>query len=452
MTMQNHQDNFAPEAAKSRSSPNLKICMLAYTAYKSDNRVRRYAEALAARGDQVDVIALADADGTLGEDEISGVTLHRIQRRDFKERHKWNYAWRLLRFLWVSSVFLMRRHRRSRYDVVHVHNMPDFLVFAAWYPKWKGAKLILDIHDIVPELFANKFGTHEQNAYVRLLKAVEKASTSFADRVIVSNHLWYETITARSVSKEKSSVFLNHTDPAIFYRRTRTRDDGKFIILFPGSFLWHQGLDLAIEALVLVKDKVPNAELHLYGGGGAEADLRRQAERLGLRESVKFGGGRSLDQIVDIIANADLGVVPKRADSFGNEAYSTKIMEFMSQGVPVVVSKTKIDAYYFDDKVVRFFPSGDVKALADAIVNVATDKQLRDQLIAGGYEYVRRNDWGTKKAEYLDLVDSLSAKGRRLATGNPGNEGAHADRTPLPPNESEDRDKNSTIHELSFRE
>ncbi len=74
---------------------------------------------------------------------------------------------------------------------------------------------------------------------------------------------------------------------------------------------------------------------------------------------MKFCGIASLDDIAGIIANADLGVVPKRADSFGNEAYSTKIMEFMSQGIPVVVSRTKIDSYYFDEETVRFFPSGD---------------------------------------------------------------------------------------------
>jgi glycosyltransferase involved in cell wall biosynthesis len=74
-----------------------------------------------------------------------------------------------------------------------------------------------------------------------------------------------------------------------------------------------------------------------------------------------------------------LGVVPKRADSFGNEAYSTKIMEFMSLGVPVIVSETKIDRYYFDDSVVRFFQSGNSDALADAMLEV-----MRGPALAGG--------------------------------------------------------------------
>src|ERR1700730_10370169 len=200
-----------------------KICMLAYTLYESDNRVRRYAEALARRGDQVDVIALSGGQTPLGSEDISGVTLHRIQRRDFDEQDKWTYAWRLLRFLFTSSMFLMRRHYSRRYDLIHVHNVPDFLVFAAWYPKLTGARVILDIHDIVPELFTSKFTETRTGRQFRILAAIEKKSAEFADHVIVSNDLWYQTLIDRSVSREKCSVFVNHVDPGIFYRHPRTR-------------------------------------------------------------------------------------------------------------------------------------------------------------------------------------------------------------------------------------
>jgi glycosyltransferase involved in cell wall biosynthesis len=89
------------------------------------------------------------------------------------------------------------------------------------------------------------------------------------------------------------------------------------------------------------------------------------------------------------------------------KAYSTKIMEFMSQGVPVVVSRTKIDAYYFDDDTVRFFPSGDVGAMTKAMLEVIEDKALRDNLVGRGLEYVDRNNWDSRRKDYLALVDSL---------------------------------------------
>jgi glycosyltransferase involved in cell wall biosynthesis len=127
-----------------------------------------------------------------------------------------------------------------------------------------------------------------------------------------------------------------------------------------------------------------------------------------LETSVKFFRGVPLDDMPGVIANADIGVVPKRADSFGNEAYSTKIMEFMSQGVPVVVSRTKIDSLYFSEGTVHFFESGNSHAMAEAMVDVFKDKELRQSLVTRGLEYCEHNGWARKKSEYLDLIDSLT--------------------------------------------
>jgi glycosyltransferase involved in cell wall biosynthesis len=384
-----------------------KVCMLVHSNYEADGRVRRYAETLARRGDHVDVISLSDAKGEMGETTLNGVGVHRIQRREPNERNKWTHVWRLTRFLCRSAIFLARRHHRIRYDLIHVHNVPDFLVFAAWYPKRTGAKVILDIHDIVPELFADKFDAPESHLYIKVLKAIEKSSAAFADHVILANDLWRERVVARSVPGEKCSVSLNYADQAIFYPRERARRDNRIVITFPGSFQWHQGLDVAIEALARVRKQAPNVELHLYGNGRLEGDLRAQAARLGLNGAVRFFDSIPLDQVPAVMANSDLGVVPKRADGFGDIACSTKIMEFMSQGVPVIASRTKVDTYYFDDKVIRFFPAGDAPALAEAMLELIHRKDLRDSLSAGGAQYVARNNWENRKQDYLNLVDSL---------------------------------------------
>lgn len=387
-----------------------KVCMVVYSNYESDNRVRRYSEALASRGDLVDVIAVATGDSPMDRDEISGVTVHRIQHRERNEKRRWHYVSRLIGFLAKSSVFLARHHALKRYDMIHVHNVPDFLVFAAWYPKWTGAKIILDIHDIVPELYTSKFNTRGDHLCSELLKWVEKLSANFADHVIVSNHLWFKKLIARSVPESKCSTFINHVDTSLFWQHQRTRNDTRFVMIFPGSFQWHQGLDVAIGAVALIKERVPNIEFQIYGDGPETSRLSELCEQLDLRDSVRFCGTLPLDQIADVIANADLGVVPKRADSFGNEAFSTKIMEFMSQGVPVVASRTKIDSFYYTDEVVRFFASGDSQSLADAMLDVFEHRELRESLVNAGYKYVALNCWETRKKEYLTLVDSLTVE------------------------------------------
>jgi glycosyltransferase involved in cell wall biosynthesis/peptidoglycan/xylan/chitin deacetylase (PgdA/CDA1 family) len=405
---------YRTEVPLAERSSRKKICMVTHSIYERDNRVRRYAEALARRGDHVQVIAVAGPKSKAESETLSGVTVHRVQRREHNERTKWSFAYRLIRFLTVSSLRLTQLHSRSRFDVVHVHNVPDFLVFSAWYPKLTGAKLILDIHDIVPEFFASKFGANKRNRYVRLLEYIEKASAWFVDHVIVSNHLWRSKLLQRSATPDKCSVMLNHVDPGIFYRRPRTRRDDRFVILFPGGLQRHQGLDVAIAAFDVIKDEFPLSEFHIYGDGGMKLELIAMVAQLGLQQRVRFFDSLPIDQIAQVVANADLGIVPKRADSFGNEAYSTKIMEFMSQGVPMVVSRTKIDTFYFNEKQVHFFDSGDPLSMANALREVMLNDRLRQQLVTAGLNYAEEHGWENKRQDYLDLVDSLSSEAERL--------------------------------------
>ena len=109
------------------------------------------------------------------------------------------------------------------------------------------------------------------------------------------------------------------------------------------------------------------------------------------------------------MADADLGIVPKRANSFGDQAYSTKIMEFMSQGVPVVISRTQIDSYYFDPSVVTFFESENEEALAEAILASWQHPERCQRLAANGLEYVKKHSWANHRQAYYDLVDALTS-------------------------------------------
>jgi glycosyltransferase involved in cell wall biosynthesis len=187
----------------------------------------------------------------------------------------------------------------------------------------------------------------------------------------------------------------------------RERPSGKFIMLYPGTLNQHQGLDVAVRALAIVRKTAPNAEFHIYGEGRTQGSLMETARNLGLQDSVLFHKFMPQKDIARVMANADLAVVPKRADSFGNEAFSTKVFEFMSLGVPVVVSNTKIYRYYFNDSVVKFFQDGDENDLARCILLLMNDEALRAQFVKNASEFIRTYDWDVNKGTYLDVVDSL---------------------------------------------
>jgi glycosyltransferase involved in cell wall biosynthesis len=383
--------------------------MVAYTFYEQDNRVRRYAETLAKRGDRVDVVSLR-MQGQSPEEIIDGVHVYRIQRRVVNEKGKFTYLGRLLLFFLRSFVFLGWKQSRERYDLIHVHSIPDFEVFAALIPKLTGSKIILDIHDLVPEFYLSKFKAGPESLAFKLLVAVERMSASFADHVIAANHIWLKRLHDRSVRSADCTVILNFPDTEIFHLRGRSRKDCKFMMVYPGTLSYHQGLDLAVRAFAQIATSSPQAEFHIYGGGDQADFLKTLIAQLGLEERVFLKGARTLQEIAVIMENSDLGIVSKRSDGFGNEAFSTKIFEFMSMDIPVIVPETTIDRYYFNDSVVKFFRANDENSLAEAMQQLIDNPELRQNLVRNARQFIGDYTWDRNKDVYLGLVDSLVAQ------------------------------------------
>ncbi len=392
--------------------------MLAYTFYESDARVIRYASTLAERGDSVDVFALRRP-GQPSHEVLDGVNVYRVQERTLNERGRLTYALRILRFLVRSTAAISAKHVQQPYHLIHVHSVPDFLVFAAVWPKLRGVPVVLDIHDLLPEFYASKFNVRETSLIFKLLVWIERLSIAFSDHVIVANHIWHQRLLSRSARKGKCTPLCNYPDPKLFFPRPKEKKDGKFIITYPGTLNWHQGVDIAVKAFAKVADRIPDAELHIYGEGPEKESLLRLTQELGLNNRVVFHDFVPTSQIASVMANSDLAIEPKRAvTAFGNEAASTKTWEFMALRVPTIVSKTRIHSYYLNDTIVKFFEPDNVAELADCILLLRRDAELRERLAANAAQFVQANNWEARKGEYLNLVNSLTSLRPRHAAEN----------------------------------
>jgi len=406
-----------PQQSNDRRA-RLRVCMLVYSFYESDTRVLQYATALAKRGDKVDVIALRRNSESPEFEVLDGVNVYRIQARSVNEKGLLSYGRRIALFFLRAMLFSRKQQRKHPYDLVHVHNVPDFLVFAVLFLKRQGVPVVLDIHDLLPEFYASKFKISHKSFLFRILALVERWSASFADHVIIANHIWRERFVSRSASAAKCSVVRNYPDLDMFVGLSseERRNGGKLQLTYPGSLNWHQGLDVGIRAFARISDQIPEAEFHIYGEGPAKPSLIELAKQLNLQDRVLFHNFLPTRDIARVMANTDIAIEPKRATSdFGNEALSTKILEFMAVGVPVIASKTKIHAYYYDDSVIQYYENDDESRLASAILRLRNDAGLRERLVANAKQYVHENNWDYCKQEYLQMVDLLS-KARSAAT------------------------------------
>lgn len=385
----------------------MKACMLAYTFYESDNRVRRYAETLVEQGYDVEAIVLRRS-GQRSSDTLRGVRIFRIQKRRRDEKGPLSYFVKVLSFFFRSMWFLAARSSLQPYDLIHVHSVPDFEVFATLIPRIMGARIILDIHDIVPELYASKFGVSPHSLIFRLLLLVEKLSTAYADHVIIANDLWREKIVARSVEAAKCTALINYPDISIFSKQERKQDaSGEFILCYPGTLNRHQGLDVAIRAMALLHTIASDVRLLIIGDGPERRALEDMVREQRMESCVSILDAVPLEEVAETMARVDVGIVPKRKDSFGDEAFSTKIMEFMAIGVPVIASRTKVDQYYFNDELIEFAESDNASDFAAKILALRGNPERRESLRRRASTFVAENCWEVKKARYLALVEEL---------------------------------------------
>lgn len=397
----------------------MRVCMLAYSFYDADNRVRRYAEALARRGDRVDAVAVGHR-GQPRTELIESVHVYRLQSRTRDEGGPFSYLLKMLLFFFRSAFFLTWQHLREPYDLIHVHNLPDFEVFATLVPRLLGARVILDMHEITPEFYASKFGIGERSLLYRTLALVEKISIAYVNYVVVVNHMVEEAVLRRrSVRPEKCMVILNYPDPRIFHAiGSAPQPHDGFTVCYPGTLSRHQGVDILIEAVALARAQAPGLRLLIVGDGAERENLRRLIRERNLEDIASMSGLIPLEQVAELMQRVDVGVAPKRADGFGSIAFSTKILEFMAMGVPVIASRTRIDEFYFNNSLLEFFEPGNAADLAARIIHLAEHPERVASMRQAAAAYVASNNWNLRRQDYFDLVDRLAGRGNAVAGVN----------------------------------
>jgi glycosyltransferase involved in cell wall biosynthesis len=378
----------------------------------SETRVQRQAEQLVARGYEVDVIC-SRKHGEPARARYRGVEIHRLPvplNRAGLAGQFLGYA----AFLALASVRLAMLHLGRRYRTVQIHNLPDFLVFCAMVPKLLRVPVVLDLHDLMPEFFAGRFGDRRR-MLARLIRVQERLACRFADHVITVSEHWRETLIARGVPAGKCSVVMNVADERIFAARPRgPRANGAFRLLYHGTLHQRYGLDLAIQAVSLLRDEIPELRLEILGRGPHAPALAALRDQLGLdRQVALFDRFLPATDLPPIIVRADLAVVPYRNDPFTDELLPTKLMEYAALRVPCVAARTTAIAAYFRDTMVEFFTPGDAADLARCIQELHLDRARLAELARRSPNFTARFSWTEMGPRYADLLEHLAATSRK---------------------------------------
>lgn len=381
-----------------------RIAMVVLSSYPIDVRVRREAEALCDAGAEIDVLCITQR-GELTKDNVNGINVFRLNLKRYrasKLRYLLEYA---LFFSW-SFLKLTYLELRNRYDIIHVHNMPDFLVLTAIIPKLFGAKIVLDLHDPMPELFSSMINVDEKHYIVMILKFFEKICIKFANLVLTPNIAFKKLFVSRGCPDSKIQIVMNSPDEKVFkYHNNSLKESkysSKFLLMYHGAIVERHGLDIAVKAVAELKEKIPNIYMVIYGRGNFLTKVEKLIDELNLKDHFEIRGFAVVDEIAAFIPQIDIGVIPNRTNPFTQLNFPVRIFEYLINKKTVIVPETGGIKDYFDPESIYYFKPGDSANLAETIFRIYSNNGESKKTLEKSYAVYKNYTWELQKQQLIE--------------------------------------------------
>lgn len=388
--------------------------MLVHSYYPRDIRVRREAEALVEAGFQVDVICLkipriSAQSPESSRDRIHGVDIHRLpisQKRGTAIRYLVEYVSLIVLGAWKLIVL----HLSSPFQAVHIHNMPDVLILAGLIPKWMGVRLILDIHDPMSELYVANNGGRNR-ALIKALRWQEKWSRRLAHWIITVNEPMRENIQKRGIPL--NHIFVIHNFPDTRYLPIKAdiscwaSHEDHMIWLYAGTITRQYRLDVSVQALEIASHQLPSVTLRLLGSGSDLERVLQLAEHLGVRQMIEYLEPVNIEQLKVFMKDADIGIACHQAGSFGDLQFSAKILDYLSQGLPVVSSRTKTVSRYIPEESVFYFEPENAKDMAAQILFLWSHPNIVKRKMENAKKLFPKYTWQNEKHKLVQFYQGI---------------------------------------------
>ena len=399
-----------------------RIAMVAYTFFEFDARVKRHVSALTEAGFAVDILSLRHPKAAQ-ETDSDGIRHFRLRERRYNRQNKGQFLLDYTLFMFSCLWCLLRNHFSGNpYSLIHINNMPNYLIFAALPLRLFGTPVILDIHDTMPEIYQGKFGVGPRHFLVRLLLLEEWLCMKLASFVITTEHTKWERLQKNGLRADRSVVTLNLPDPALFSMMPLPeippdQETGTFRMVYHGAIAYRLGLDLAIRAVAILRDRIPGIRLEIIGDGEQREELIELTREIGLEDVVSISEcAVPTEEIPALVAGAALAVVPSRNTVSTSLMLPTKVLEYIRLGIPCVTVATPTITRYFQEPAVSFAPSEDPQGLAEVILRLYERPDLRLESIRAARRFFETHSFESERAAYIGVVRRLVGERKSLVS------------------------------------
>jgi len=342
----------------------------------------------------VEIVVVTHAHpGQPEEEEIAGVKIRRVKGLVLDDPHRA-----------VSPLLFHRCHKYildGEFDVVHGLDVYSTMALkAVRFAHWHRIPCVMTCHTVMESPFLI-FWQRLAGWAFRLKKA---------DRLVAVSQASAHFSRLLGFPEKEIAVIPNGVDLSCFngkvdafLMRKELGIDNKPLVVTASRLIKRKSPGLLVSAFARVLKVVPNAKLVIAGSGREEDNLSRQVESLNIMNSVFMMGGLAKEKVAQLMAAADVFVLPSKMESFG-----LALLEASAAGVPIVCSNAGGAPEVFqDDFNALLYPPGDDDAMAQAIVHLIQDRELAKKIGANAVETAKRFTWEMAAERTLRVYEEV---------------------------------------------
>lgn len=409
-------------------SPGNALILVENLSVPFDRRVWQEALSLTGCGYRVTVICPRGKGPEAAEHAVvEGVEIYRYPLQT-ANGSTLSYAREYASALTRTAALIRRLGRTTSFDVVHACNPPDVLILTGWGLRRRGAAVVFDQHDLVPELFVSRFGG--RGLLHRGTLVTERLAFSMADVVLSTNESYRRVALSRG-NKRPEDVFVVRSAPDVEKFRAVPRDDslrrGKpHLLAYLGVMGPQDGVDHALEALAALGRARTDWHAVFVGAGDVFQRMQALATELGLAASVEFTGRIPDEDVVRILSSADVCLAPDPKNPLNDVSTMNKIVEYMALSRPIV-SYDLVEARVSAADAACYATPNDVNDFARCIGELLDSPARRDEMGRIGRRRVEADlSWSRSEEQLLAAyarASEIAASRRGLAAKPTGDGG-----------------------------
>ena len=385
----------------------LKVAMIAYANYFTDARIKNYVDALLDAGAHVDVFALGK---TVGSSRNGNLFVNNLALK-FTGQSKLGNILGPAKFMIQAMMHLMFHSLRGRYDVIHTHNMPNVLALSGLPFKIFGTKVILDVHDTMPEAYATKFGYELDEFPVKVFVQEELLSAACSNRVITTNVMHKEVLVGHGIPHHKIELIYNVGNTKYFKPLSRGTNGQELWLGYHGTIAKRLGVFLIVDALGLLKKDCPGLRFLCVGEGDDLDAMKQRAKDKNVFEMIDFRPFTEVEKLPEVLRKVHVGIIGNQRDTERKRNYMlpVKMLEYAAMEIPTIAPRLQILERYFDDSSAFFYETDNAESLSATIRSIYNDRAMLATRVNGLRTFNAQYNWNIMAERYLGMIHDMTS-------------------------------------------